>query len=56
MLGLPYNYLAGENLMQNTLSSGLEDYIETIYIASEGGNTQRCRISKKNEYIKSICF
>lgn len=39
MLGLPYNYLAGENLMQNTLSSGLEDYIETIYIASERGET-----------------
>lgn len=35
MLGLPYNILAGGiYLMTNTLSSGLEDYIEAIYISS----------------------
>lgn len=38
MLGLPYNYFAGGKML-NTLSSGLEDYIETIYIASENGKT-----------------
>jgi DtxR family Mn-dependent transcriptional regulator len=35
VLGLPYNILAGGiYLMTNTLSSGLEDYIEAIYISS----------------------
>jgi len=35
VLGLPYNILAGGiYFMTNTLSSGLEDYIEAIYISS----------------------
>ena len=40
MLGLPYN-ITGDIMAQNTkiLSSGLEDYIEAIYIASLHGQT-----------------
>ena len=36
VLGLPYNFYIGGS-MANTLSSGLEDYIETIYLSTKNG-------------------